>query len=128
MLRRDAFQAIADPTRRSIIAVLVKKPSTLNKLAENFTISRPAVSKQVKILNQCGLIKITPKGRERHCEVDLAKLRLVVDWLEEYRSFWAIPSESEKNVLLQEKELDKEEEKKITKKPKTPAVVQYELF
>ena len=63
-LRRDVFQAIADPTRRTILALLALQSLSLNAVAENFNISRPAVSKHVKVLTECGLIEIKQKGRE----------------------------------------------------------------
>ena len=63
-MRRDVFQAIADPTRREIIELLAGKQLTLNAVADNFTISRPAISKQIKILTECGLVTITRQGRE----------------------------------------------------------------
>lgn len=87
-MRRDVFQAIADPTRRRIIDTLVQKPLNLNAVAENFHISRPAVSKHIKILNECGLVVIRQTGRERYCEINLKSLREVADWIEQYRVFW----------------------------------------
>jgi|SRR5687767_4358348 len=86
--RRDVFQAIADPTRRDIIGLLVKKPQNLNTIAERFTISRPAISKHVKILSECGLLVIRQQGRERYCEAKLNKLRDVSAWVDQYRKFW----------------------------------------
>ena len=69
--RRDVFQAIADPTRRAILGLLTVKALTLNAVAENFNISRPAVSKHVKVLEECGLITIEQHGREKHgLEID----------------------------------------------------------
>jgi DNA-binding transcriptional ArsR family regulator len=65
-MRRDVFQAIADPTRRDIIAMLAGKPMNLNAVADRFDISRPAISKHIKILTQCGLITIRQQGRERY--------------------------------------------------------------
>ena len=87
-MRRDAFQAIADPTRREIIQLLANQPMNLNTVAEQFNISRPAISKHIKILSECGLIIINQKGRERYCEARLNKLREVSGWVEQYRSFW----------------------------------------
>ena len=88
MLRRDVFQAIADPTRREIIGLLANKALTLNGIAENFQVSRPAISKHIKILTQCGLVVIKPQGRERYCQVDFNKLKEVADWVTQYHSFW----------------------------------------
>ena len=87
-MRRDVFQAIADPTRRAIINLIAIEPLTLNAVAENFDVSRPAISKHVKILTQCGLIIIKQRGRERICEARLQKLHEVSNWVEQYRVFW----------------------------------------
>ena len=87
-MRRDVFQAIADPTRRTIISLLVNKSLTLNGVAENFDISRPAISKHIKILQECGLIIIKQEGRERYCEVQPQPLQEVNLWTEQYRGFW----------------------------------------
>jgi DNA-binding transcriptional ArsR family regulator len=87
--RRDVFQAIADPTRREIINLIAHKSLNLNAIAENFNVSRPAISQHIKILTECGLIVIKKQGRERYCEPKLAKLNEVSDWVEQYRKFWA---------------------------------------
>ena len=87
-MRRDVFQAIADPTRRKIISMVAKQPLNLNAVAENFDVSRPAISKHIKILTECGLITIKQQGRERYCEAKLDKLNEVSHWLEQYRQFW----------------------------------------
>jgi Predicted transcriptional regulators len=88
-MRRDVFQAIADPTRRQIIGLLANNTLTLNGVAENFDISRPAISKHIKILTECGLVAITRQGRERYCDVNLNKLKEVNDWVSQYRAFWS---------------------------------------
>jgi DNA-binding transcriptional ArsR family regulator len=88
-MRRDVFQAIADPTRREIIGLLASNTLTLNGVAENFDISRPAISKHIKILTECGLVVITQQGRERYCDVNLNKLKEVNDWVIQYREFWS---------------------------------------
>lgn len=87
-MRRDVFQAIADPTRRKIIGMVSKQPLNLNAVAENFNVSRPAISKHIKILTECGLIEIKQQGRERFCEAKLDKLNEVSHWVEQYRQFW----------------------------------------
>ncbi|MDI9256832.1 ArsR/SmtB family transcription factor [Flavobacterium sedimenticola] len=87
-MRRDVFQAIADPTRRAILSLLAAQTLTLNAVAENFNISRPAISKHIKILSECGLIEIKDKGRERYCEAKLEKLSEVSLWIEQYKQFW----------------------------------------
>lgn len=89
-LRRDVFQAIADPTRREIIGLLSRKTLTLNGVAENFTISRPAISKHMKILSECGLVVVRQQGRERLCAANLQRLKEVSEWTEQYRQFWNI--------------------------------------
>jgi DNA-binding transcriptional ArsR family regulator len=88
-MRRDVFQAIADPTRREIIHIISRNSLSLNSVAANFDISRPAISKHIKILNECGLIKIRKHGRERYCDANLQPLNEVSKWIEVYRVFWA---------------------------------------
>jgi len=87
-MRRDVFQAISDPTRREIIGLLSKQSLNLNSVADNFDVSRPAISKHIKILTECGLVIITQKGRERYCEAKLDKLNEVSVWVEKYKEFW----------------------------------------
>jgi DNA-binding transcriptional ArsR family regulator len=87
-MRRDVFKAIADPNRRAILGLLAKRKLTLNGVAENFKISRPAISKHIKILAECGLVIIQQQGRQRYCEVRLEKLNEVSDWIEQYRKSW----------------------------------------
>jgi len=87
-MRRDVFQAIADPVRRDIIDLLSKSSLTINEVAEKFDISRPAVSKHIKILNECGLIECVPKGRERHCVILPRELSKVSAWVEQHRMLW----------------------------------------
>jgi DNA-binding transcriptional ArsR family regulator len=103
-MRRDSFQAIADPTRRAIISMLVNRPLNLNTVAENFDISRPAISKQIKILVECGLIKIKQEGRERFCEIQLQKLGEVSNWIEPYRIFWTKKLDAMEDYLEKEKD------------------------
>jgi DNA-binding transcriptional ArsR family regulator len=87
--RRDAFQAIADPTRREIINLLAHQSLNLNTVADNFTISRPAISKHIKILSECGLIIISQHGRERYCRANYQKLGEISEWLNRYKTFWS---------------------------------------
>ncbi len=87
-MRRDVFQAIADPNRRAILGLLAQQKLTLNEVAGNFDVSRPAISKHIKILTECGLVTIEQHGRERYCEARLEKLNEVSDWVEQYRKFW----------------------------------------
>src|SRR6188768_3123429 len=106
-MRRDVFQAIADPTRREIINMLAHKSLNLNSVADKFAMSRPAISKHIKILTECGLITINQQGRERYCEAKLEKLNEVSDWVEKYKKFWNAKLDSLENYLneLQSKDL-----------------------
>lgn len=106
-MRRDVFQAIADPTRREIINLIAHKSLNLNSVAENFDVSRPAISKHIKILMECGLLVINQQGRERYCEAKLEKLNEVSDWVEQYKKFWNAKLDSLENYLneLQSKDL-----------------------
>jgi len=87
-IRRDVFQAISDPNRRAILGLLAKQRLTLNGVAENFRISRPAVSRHIRILKECGLVVMTRQGRERYCDVRFERLNEVADWVEQYRQIW----------------------------------------
>ena len=87
-MRRDVFQAIADPTRREILNMVAYKPLNVNAVAENFDVSRAAIYKHMKILIECGLIDMKQQGRERYCEARLEKLNEVSEWVEQYRKFW----------------------------------------
>lgn len=87
-MRRDVFQAIADPTRREIISLIAEGPLNLNAIAENFKVSRPAISQHIKILTECGLVTINQQGRERFCEARLQPLNEVADWIEPLRKHW----------------------------------------
>jgi len=98
-MRRDVFQAIADPTRRAIINVIAAQSMNLNAVAENFDVSRPAISKHIKILTECGLIEIKQQGRERYCEAKLQKLGEVSDWVEQYKQFWNAKFDALENYL-----------------------------
>lgn len=87
-MRRDVFQAIADPNRRAIIGLLANQTLTLSDIAEYFPISRPAISRHIKILVECGLVVVHKQGRERYCEVQLEKLNEVAEWVEPYQKLW----------------------------------------
>jgi DNA-binding transcriptional ArsR family regulator len=88
-MRRDTFQAIADPTRREILGMIAYQSLNVNSVAENFDVSRTAIYKHIKILTECGLIVMRQEGRERYCEAKLEKLNEVSVWIEQYRKFWA---------------------------------------
>jgi DNA-binding transcriptional ArsR family regulator len=87
-MRRDVFQAIADPKRRAIIGLLAKQKLTINAVADHFPVSRPAISKHIKILIECGLVVVHRQGRERYCEIRLDKLNEISDWVEQYQKIW----------------------------------------
>ena len=84
----DAFQVIADPSRRQILYLLSKDSLTINSLAENFDMSRPAVSKHIKVLYNAGFIAIQDIGRERHCILKQDGFNQLHEWLEYYDAFW----------------------------------------
>ncbi len=109
-MRRDVFQAIADPTRREIINLLSRDALNLNAVAGNFDISRPAISKHIRILTECGLIVITQQGRERFCHADFKKLKEVSDWTSQFSRFWDNKLAALGDFL--DKEMAKENKKK----------------
>jgi DNA-binding transcriptional ArsR family regulator len=100
-MRRDVFQAIADPTRREIINMTARRSLNVNTVAENFEVSRTAVYKHIKILTECGLIVVRQKGRERFCEAKLDGLDEVSTWVEQYRKMWAEKLDSLETYLSQ---------------------------
>jgi Predicted transcriptional regulators len=102
-MRRDVFQAIADPTRREIIGMLAQQSLNLNNVADQFSISRPAISRHIKILTECGLVTITQQGRERFCHADFGKLKQVADWTARYQKFWTEKLDALGAFLEQEK-------------------------
>ncbi|MBS1515061.1 MAG: winged helix-turn-helix transcriptional regulator [Bacteroidetes bacterium] len=119
--RRDVFQAIADPNRRAIISLLAGKKLTVNEVALNFKISRPAVSKHIRILSECGLVKATQIGAEKFCEVKLEKLNEVSDWVEQYRKYWTSQLDSLDDYLkkIQTNKIQNKEKKNVSRKRKS---------
>lgn len=87
-MRRDIFQAIADPTRRAIIALIALKAMTPNAIAENFNTTRQAVSKHLKILVECELVTQNQQGRENYYSLEIEKMKEIDKWLEQYRMIW----------------------------------------
>ena len=87
-MRRDIFQAIADPTRRAIIALIATQALTPNALAENFNISRQAVSKHIRILTECEVITAQQNGREIYYKLEIGKMKEMDSWLEQFRKIW----------------------------------------
>jgi len=87
-MRRDVFQAIADPTRRAIIGLIAVQAMTPNALAEHFDTTRQAVSKHLKILSECDLIRHEQKGREIYYHLEVEKMKDIDKWLEQFRKIW----------------------------------------
>jgi DNA-binding transcriptional ArsR family regulator len=112
--RRDVFQAIADPTRRDIINLIAYQSMNLNSIAENFDVSRPAISQHIKVLVECGLVTIKKHGRERFAEATLKPLNAVTDWIEPFRQ----KMEERYNKLEDVLEEMKADEKKKSKRNK----------
>ena len=88
IMRRDVFQAIADPTRREILNMVAYEPLNVNAVSGKFEMSRTAIYKHMKILVECGLIEMKQQGRERYCEAKLEQLGEVSAWVEQYRNMW----------------------------------------
>ena len=100
-MRRDVFQAIADPIRRDIIELLSNHSLSVNDIAAKFEISRPAISKHLKILNECGLIEFDKKGRERFCVIQPGNLIPAFLWIEQYQKLWEDKLDSFEDYLME---------------------------
>jgi DNA-binding transcriptional ArsR family regulator len=100
-MRRDVFQAIADPIRRDIIELVSKKNLTVNDIAAAFNISRPAISKHIKILNECDIIEIQKEGRKRFCKIQPQNLLPAFLWIEQYKKLWEDRIDSFENYLME---------------------------
>ena len=87
-LRRDPFQAIADPTRRTILVLLAAQTMTAGAIAENFEVARPTISKHMQVLSECELISATQKGREIYYELKVDKMKEIDKWLAQFRKIW----------------------------------------
>ena len=88
IMRRDIFQAIADPTRRAIIALIALQAMTPNAIAEHFDTTRQAVSKHLRVLTECELVTQEQKGREIYYSLEVEKMKEIDKWLEQYRKIW----------------------------------------
>jgi len=97
--RRDIFQAIADPTRRAIIGLIAVQAMTPNAIAEHFNNSRQAVSKHLRILTECELVRQEYKGREIFYSLEIEKIKEIDKWLDQYRKIWEIRFDQLDNVL-----------------------------
>ena len=87
-MRRDVFQAIADPTRRAIITLIAIQAMTPNAIAEHFDTTRQAVSKHLRILTECELVKQEHQGREIYYQLEIDKMKDIDKWLEQFRKIW----------------------------------------
>lgn len=105
-MQRDVFQGISDPTRRAILGHLSHNSMTMNELSARFDISRPAVSKQVRILRECGLVEIRKSGRERYCSAQWDKLKEVTNWIHYYQKFWEEKLQALELLLCDETQLN----------------------
>ncbi len=100
-MRRDVFQAMADPVRRDIIELLAHEVLSVNEVADHFEISRPAISKHLKILEECGLVRISQKGRTRYCSIQPKELIPAFLWIDQYRTLWEERIDAFENYLNQ---------------------------
>ena len=107
-MRRDIFQAIADPTRRAIIALIALQAMTPNALAEHFDTSRQAVSKHLRILTECELVTQEQKGREIYYSLEIEKMKEIDKWLEQYRKIWETRLNQLDDLLATIKKQEKE--------------------
>ena len=98
-MRRDIFQAIADPTRRAIIALIALQAMTPNAIADNFNTTRQAISKHLRILTECELVKQEQQGREIYYSLEIKKLKEVDKWLDQFRKLWETRFNQLDNVL-----------------------------
>lgn len=87
-MRRDIFQAIADPTRRAIIVLIALQAMTPNAIAEHFDMTRQSVSKHLRILTECELLSKTPQGREIYYQLQIDKMKEIDKWLAQFRKIW----------------------------------------
>ena len=107
-MRRDIFQAIADPTRRAIIALIALQAMTPNALAEHFETTRQAVSKHLRILTECELVTQEQKGREIYYSLEIEKMKEIDEWLEQYRKIWETRYSQLDDLLATIKKQEKE--------------------
>lgn len=87
-MRRDIFQAIADPTRRAIIALIAMQAMTPNAIADNFNTTRQAVSKHLRILSECEIVTQEQQGREIYYSLQIEKMKEIDKWLDQFRKIW----------------------------------------
>ena len=107
-MKRDIFQAIADPTRRAIIALIALQAMTPNAIAEHFDTTRQAVSKHLRILTECELVRQDQKGREIYYSLEIEKMKEIDKWLEQYRKIWETRLNQLDDLLATIKKQEKE--------------------
>lgn len=112
VMKRDVFQAIADPTRRAIIALVAVQAMTPNALAEHFSTTRQAVSKHLQILTECEVLAREERGREIYYSLEIDKMKEIDTWLEQYRKIWESRYEQLDTLLAELKQQKKQERKK----------------
>ena len=100
-MRRDIFQAIADPTRRAILVLVAVHAMTPNAIAEHFKTTRQAVSKHLQILTECELVKQVQQGREIYYSLEIEKMKEIDKWLEQFRKIWQDRFNEIDNILLE---------------------------
>ncbi|HQZ95352.1 MAG TPA: metalloregulator ArsR/SmtB family transcription factor [Pyrinomonadaceae bacterium] len=110
-MKRDIFQAIADPTRRAIIALIALQAMTPNAIAEHFDTSRQAVSKHLRILTECDVVTPEQRGREIYYRLEIDKMKEIDEWLEQYRKIWESRFEQLDVLLTVLKHQEKQERK-----------------
>jgi len=111
-MKRDVFQAIADPTRRGIIALIALQALTPNAIAAHFDTSRQAVSKHLRILTECELVAQEQRGREIYYSLEIDKMKEIDEWLEQYRKIWESRFEQLDTLLTELKQQEKKERRK----------------
>jgi DNA-binding transcriptional ArsR family regulator len=98
-MRRDIFQAVADPTRRAIITLIALHAMTPNAIAENFNTTRQSVSKHLRILTECELVKQEQQGREIYYSLEIEKMKEIDQWIDQFRKIWETRFNQLDNVL-----------------------------
>jgi DNA-binding transcriptional ArsR family regulator len=98
-LRRDPFQAIADPTRRAILVLLAAQTMTAGAIADNFNVARPTISKHMQVLNECELVTFNQKGREIYYELKIDKMKEIDTWLAQFKAIWESRYDQLDNLL-----------------------------
>ena len=106
-MRRDVFQAIADPTRRAIITLIALQAMTPNAIAAHFDTTRQSVSKHLRVLTECELIKQEQRGREIYYQLEIKKMKEIDKWLEQFRTMWESQFNQLDELLLTMKKNEK---------------------